>query len=119
MDEHENRGVLSRLRSAFNARRMLAVVFFGAMGEPTNPHRVFLPEARSGLRLLHMAGTSAEADLLRQVLSGAGFQMEYVPTSSVGVFGTTGSNRVYVRAEEFDEAEAFLKAYLEAPDQQE
>lgn len=87
-------------------------LFFAANVTPTNAHRVFAEEEAAGMKLLHSASTAAEADLLRQILAEAGFHMEHVPSASTGVFGTFGNSNIYVRAEEFEDAEQFLREYL-------
>ncbi len=71
--------------------------------------------APEGMQLLYAAGTSSEAEVLRQVLAEAGYYMEYVPGDNTGVLGTTGNRSIYVRTEEFDSAKAFLDEYLNAP----
>lgn len=70
--------------------------------------------APRGLVLLHVTATTAEADMLRQVLTEAGFHMEYVAGAATGIFGTTGNNSIYVQSAEFDQADAFLKEFLAA-----
>jgi hypothetical protein len=55
--------------------------------------------------------------LLRQVLTEAGFHIEYVASANAGVFGTPGNNSVYVQASEFEEAKKFLDEYLSAEPQ--
>lgn len=68
-----------------------------------------------GLRVLHVATSIAEADMLRQVLAEAGFNIEFVPATSTGVFGTTGNSVIYIAEADYAAASEFLKEYLEAP----
>ncbi len=90
----------------------LKTLIFAATVTPTNAYRVFGEEKAAGMKLLHTAGTPAEADLLRQVLVDAGFYMEHVPSASTGVFGTFGNSNIYVKTEEYADAEEFLREYL-------
>jgi hypothetical protein len=64
--------------------------------------------APEGLALVCSAATAAEADLIRQLLKSAGFHVEFVPPDTTGMFGTTGSMHVHVRADEQEEAREFL-----------
>jgi hypothetical protein len=61
---------------------------------------------------LYVANSIPEADLISQVLIEAGFRVEHVPTAATGMFGITGSNIIYIQAEDYDEAALFLKQYL-------
>lgn len=72
--------------------------------------------APDGYRVLHVAQTGMEADLLRQVLAEEGFEAPYVPSVWTAVAGQIGNNpNVYVRAEQYDEAREFLLDFLTAP----
>lgn len=65
-----------------------------------------------GLQLVYTAINTIEADMLRQVLADAGFSVEFVPSASTGVFGTSGSSEIYVAAPEAQAAAAYLNEYL-------
>ena len=78
-------------------------------GTPTNPVGVpFSTTAPEGLALVCSAPTPSEADLVRQFLRDAGFHVEFVPPVNTGAFGTSGSNHVFVRADEEEDALKFL-----------
>jgi hypothetical protein len=86
------------------------------VGMPTDPYRVpFLEGCPMDLKALYTAGSSPEAEMLRQVLIDAGFHVEYVPSPATGVFGVTGNSTIYVPAGEFDAATQFLGEYLSPP----
>lgn len=88
--------------------------FLGA-GLPTNPNQVpFIEPAPDGLKLLYAAPTVPEAELLRQILTEAGFAVEFVPSTEMGVFGISGNPCIYVRDTDYAEAHAFLMEYLAA-----
>lgn len=98
-------------------RTLLSRIPYLLFAVPTNPHEVPLANAMpEGLALVHMAATTAEADLLRQVLADAGFHPEFVPSHSTGVFGTSGSPYVCVRKDEAGEVREFLSHYFDAPE---
>jgi hypothetical protein len=79
-------------------------------GNPTNPFTVPFPTSTpDGLAHVGSAPNPAEAELTRQTLIDAGFHVEYVPSVTTGVFGTTGSVHVYVRASEKNETCEFLR----------
>ena len=83
-------------------------------GNPTNPYAVpFSTTAPKGLVLLHSAQNPSEADLIRQILQDAGFHVEYVPATTTGVFGTSGSVHVYVHTSEREDAHEFLRQLRE------
>ena len=83
-------------------------------GNPTKPSAVpFLATAPKGLALVFSASIPAEADWIRQVLRNAGFHVEYVPPVTTGVFGTSGSAHVYVRADQNQDAREFISQFLE------
>ena len=84
-------------------------------GEPTNPFKVpFINSTPEGMAHVHTAPTPSEADLIRQMLRDAGFHVEYVPPVTTAVFGTSGSNHVFVRADQEKEAREFLNYLQEA-----
>jgi len=88
--------------------------FVSLTDNPTNPNAVpFSTTAPEGLALVYSAGNPSEADLTRQVLRDAGFHVEYVPSVTTGVFGTTGSAHVYVDACQEKEACEFLRQLRE------
>ncbi len=93
----------------------LKLTMFAFFTQPTNPARIGqgVPSPE-GLRLVHCAATVAEAEMLRQLLSEEGFHVEHVPSTSTGVFGTTGNSSVYVRDDQFESAQTFLEEYLSA-----
>lgn len=91
---------------------LLKVLIFGAVATPTNPGRVMVDLSPQGLKLVHTAGTVSEAGWLTQVLRDAGFTMQYVPSASTGIFGTSGNSSIYVIPDEYDEALEFLNQYL-------
>lgn len=94
------------------SERMFALYSLLVSGTPTDAGKIpLIRTAPSGLKLLHSASTASEAELLRQTLLEAGFHVEYVPSKSSGIFGTTGSVDVYVKAEETGEALAFLREW--------
>ncbi len=83
---------------------------------PLNASQVpFIEPDPDGLKLLFTAASSPEAELLRQVLIEAGFHIEFVPSTVTGVFGLTGNTCIYVPAGEYAEAQAFLRDYYSAP----
>jgi len=83
-------------------------------GTPTNPVGVpFSTTAPEGLALVCSAPTPSEADLVRQFLQDAGFHVEFVAPVTTGAFGTSGSNHVFVRADEEKEAREFLNQLQE------
>lgn len=104
--------LFDRMRGGLRSFQML---LFGSTAIPTNPHNVAsggpVPQ---GLELLHTTPTVAEAEMLGQVLTQAGFDIGYVPSASTGIFGTMGNNCIYVPAEQHAEAAAFLREYLAA-----
>jgi hypothetical protein len=82
---------------------------------PSNPSMVpFIEPDPDGLKLLFTATSAAEADLLRQVLVEAEFDVEYVSSTMTGIFGTSGNPCIYVRTGEYGEALAFLRDYFQA-----
>ena len=93
-------------------KKLFSTVPFFILGTPTNPNRVLVGYTEpEGLTLVHCAATTAEADLLRQILEDAGFRPEYVSSVGPGGFGTSGSPYVCVPAEEGEEARRFIAAY--------
>lgn len=75
--------------------------------------------APEGLKLLHVADSVPEAEMLSQALIEAGFHVEYVPGGTGGgVFGIAGNNAIYISEAEYDPAAEFLKDYLAAPPQE-
>jgi hypothetical protein len=96
--------------------QILAAPFL-SLGIPLDPHKVpFLKSAPKGLRLLHAASSVPEAEMLTQVLIAEGFQIEFVPSITTGVFGTTGNSEIYVAEADYDRAVQFLKEYLTPPE---
>ncbi|MGI8905395.1 MAG: hypothetical protein ACR2IE_02765 [Candidatus Sumerlaeaceae bacterium] len=106
---------LETLKRAASEPGYLKTLLFGAAVVPANPAPdAFDDTAPSGLKLLHVAPTTAEADLMRQVLAEAGFEIQYVAASSTGVFGTSGNRSIHVREDQFEDANQFLTEYLAA-----
>lgn len=105
--------ILKKIKQFLRDPSYLKVFFFGMAVTPTNTGRVMVETNAHGLKLLHTAGTVTEAEWLRQALSEAGFRMEYVPSASTGIFGTSGNSSIYVEPEDYDEASEFLRAYLD------
>lgn len=110
------------LNPVFNAIRkalplqILAAPILAATAFPINPSRIhFLEGTPMGLELLYTADSIPEADMLRQVLIEAGFHVEYVPASAMGVFGVSGSPTLYVPDSELAAAAEFLRDYLNPP----
>ncbi len=106
-------GFFKKLKRVVREPGYLKVLLFGATMTPANPAG-FSGAAPHGLALLHVAGTMAEAEMLRQVLTEAEFHVEYVAGAATGIFGTAGNNSVYVQANEFEHARAFLDEYFAA-----
>lgn len=102
---------VSRLKRALREPGYLKTLFFASAVVPTNTGRVIVEEGAAGLKLLHTANTAAEAEMLRQLLADAGFYVEYVPSASTGMFGTSGSSTIYVRPLEYDDANLFLNQF--------
>lgn len=69
--------------------------------------------APGGYRVVHVAQTGMEADLLRQVLAEQGFEMPHVPSVWTGIVGQIDNPNIYVQAEQFEEAREFLREFLE------
>lgn len=102
----ENRRPLNPL---FRALRKALLFFAGSAVASQPPPMPYLREqAPAGLKRFHIADSVPEADLLRQVLAGAGFHVEYVPGSG----RDAGSRTLYVSETEYAEADEFLKDYL-------
>lgn len=96
-------------------KRLGSLFLFGAMVQPTNAARVVLGQAEpDGLRFLHAAATIPEAEMLRQVLTDAGFHIEHVAAAATGAFGINANSSIYVRADQYEEADAFLREFLSA-----
>lgn len=74
-----------------------------------------LPGTPGGLSFLYTAGSVPEAEMLTQVLLEAGFHIEYVSPVTVGIFGITGNNVIYVAENEHSQAAEFLRDYLNPP----
>jgi hypothetical protein len=111
----QNQGLLNRLREIFSRRRAVTAAAFASTVTPTDVQKVpFLDTPPDGLGLVHVASTTAEAEMLGNVLTDAGFHVEFVPSIAMGVFGMAGNNRVYVRREEREECIAFIDEYLRA-----
>jgi hypothetical protein len=91
-----------------NFRELLDRIFFPAAVQADESH----DSAPRGLKLLHVTSTVAEADLLRQVMTDAGFRMEYVASEATGVFGTSGNSSIYIPEDQYDAANEFLQKYL-------
>ncbi len=104
-------GFVDKLKRAIREPGYLKTLVFAAAVVPTNTGRVIVEDDAASLRLLHTANTTAEADMLRQLLIDAGFHIEYVPSASTGIFGTSGSSSIYIQPDQFEDADAFLKQY--------
>ncbi|PKO16055.1 hypothetical protein CVU37_11925 [candidate division BRC1 bacterium HGW-BRC1-1] len=112
-EKREKREKREKPKAHSLVQKMLAP--FGLLtGTPTNPHVVsFSTTAPSGLALVYSAPTPPEANLTCQILRDAGFHVEFVPSATTGVFGTTGSVHVYVHESEQEEACEFLRQLRE------
>lgn len=111
MDDKKTNPVFDKIRAKLPDHLLAPFAF--AAGIPLAVQRVFESDAApDGLRILHVATSIPEAEMLRQVLSEAGFEIEYVPATSTGVFGTTGNNVIYISEEKYPEAAQFLADYL-------
>ncbi len=104
---------VDKIKDSLRKRGFLKVLLCGAAGQPTNPGRVMVDLAPQGLKLLHTANTVTEAEWLTQILRDAGFAMQYVPSASTGIFGTSGNSSIYINRDEYDEALDFLNQYLD------
>jgi hypothetical protein len=100
-----------KLKKAIREPGYLKTLFFASAVVPTNPGRVIVEEGAAGLTLLHTAATPAEAEMLRQLLRDGGFYVEYVPSASTGIFGTANSSSIYVKPEEYQDANAFVTQF--------
>jgi hypothetical protein len=89
-------------------------LLFGVPADPAYTDPPFSP-APDGMRWIHTADNAAEADMLRQMLQANGFHVEFVPSATAGVFGTTGSPHIYMPEDEADAASQFLAAYFASP----
>lgn len=91
------------------AERAFALWSLLMVGSPTDAGAIPpIRTAPSGLRLVYSAPTASEAEWLRQMLLQSGFHVEFVPSITSGIFGTTGSVDVYVEAEQAEDAIEFL-----------
>lgn len=107
--------VFNAIRKALPLQLLLSPVLFSAT-LPANPYRVpFLEGTPVGLKALHTAESIPEADLMRQLLIEAGFHVEYVPGTAMGVFGISGSSTLYVPEAEYAAAAEFVRDYLNPP----
>lgn len=103
--------IADKVKRALRGPGYLKMLFFASAVVPTNTGRVIVEESAAGGRLIHTADTSAEADMLRQLLADAGFHIEFVPSASMGIFGTPGNSSIYVKPAEYEDAQAFLNQY--------
>ncbi|MEN6626608.1 MAG: hypothetical protein ABFD69_10305 [Candidatus Sumerlaeia bacterium] len=91
-------------------KKLMGFMFLGrGAGEGMSGISSSTPE---GLERIHTAMNSIEAEMLRQVLTDAGFSVEFVPSASTSVFGTSGSSEIFVAAPEAQAAAAYLNEYL-------
>jgi hypothetical protein len=97
---------------ALQSLRALTASSATVLGVSFDPLGLFKDAVPEGLKVLHVAPSQPEADLVRQVLIESGFHVEYVSSTGGGAFGVMGSNVVYVQEADYDAALAFLQEYL-------